>query len=118
MGRRAETGAPVQSETYARISYWIVIPGCRGFKSHRPPTHHVDQIQETHRGRFAGRNGRRSNGASGRLCRRSEPDTQGHAFKYGGGGRGRGSGRNGPRTARPKYVKPSGATRQKILLFA
>src|SRR2546425_7557917 len=30
--------------------------------------------------------------SSGRLCRRSEPDTQGHAFKYGGGGRVRGSG--------------------------
>ena len=59
--------------------------------SRRNPTHHVDPTQETHRRRLAGAIGRRSNGASGRPCRRSEPDTQGHAFEYGSRRRVRGS---------------------------
>ena len=60
------------------------------------PTHHVDPTQETHRRRLARANGRRSNGASGRPGRRSEPDTQGHAFEYDSRRRVRGS-RGSPR---------------------
>ena len=76
-----------------RVSYcfWVKprAHGCRWTRarisSAPPPSHHVNQTRETYRGRLAGNNGRRSNGASGRLGGRSEPDTRGRAFKYSSG---------------------------------
>ena len=79
--------------------------GCRWTRvrisSAPSPSHHVNQTQETYRGRLAGGSGRRSNGASGWLGGRSEPDTQGRAFKYSSG----------------HHVRRSGSSDRHVVIF-